>query len=184
MKSGQASSVLPPAVEDLVRAKVEEVREKGGRVAGLIGFSQGTRVVAGLLKGAEIAAQLKALGGGSGNDELEWLNFPMALSVCGSYPPPTIPASATKALEASSLSAKEQKALVDGKIAIPTYHVQGKGDEWSWAGKLLMEACYEFGEGKSKLLEADMGHHYPSKAEETEMVKDWVLAVWEKAKEG
>jgi hypothetical protein len=45
---------MPIEVENLVRTTVEKVRAKGGKVVGTIGFSQGTRVAAGLLRGSEI----------------------------------------------------------------------------------------------------------------------------------
>ncbi|KAF2676135.1 hypothetical protein K458DRAFT_322676 [Lentithecium fluviatile CBS 122367] len=174
------SSSMPPEVESLVRDTISTVRAKGGYVAGLIGFSQGTRVVAGLLKGAEIARKLKEAGA-DGVEELDWLTFTFALSVCGSYPPPLIPPSVAAALAASSIPEEEQKALVGAKIAIPTYHVQGNADEWAWAGKLLIENSYDVGEGRSVVMEAEMGHHYPSKTEESEKLRDWVLEVHWKA---
>jgi hypothetical protein len=48
-KVGEGPSSMPVEVEDLVRTTVQNIKSKGGHVVGLIGFSQGTRVVAGLL---------------------------------------------------------------------------------------------------------------------------------------
>jgi hypothetical protein len=182
MRSGEASGAMPLEVEALIRSTVQSIRAKGGQVAGVIGFSQGTRVVAGLLKGAEIVARLKEEGGDVG--ELDWLDFSFALSVCGSYPPPLIPDSVSAALAASSIPLDQQKALVEAKISMPTYHVQGVSDEWAWAGKLLIENSYEVGEGQSVVMEAEMGHHYPVKAEETQKLKDWIMETYQKSDKG
>ena len=185
MKSGEASPILPSAVESLIRTTIQSVTERGSRIAGIIGFSQGTRVVAGLLKGAEIAARLRNEEGVSKDvlEGLDWLNFPFAVSVCGSYPPPLIPTRASEALAKSGVAAEAQTALVEAQIEIPTFHVQGLADEWAWAGKLLIEQSYEVQEGKSVVLEADMGHHYPAKPEESEQLFAWIMDVYRKSLE-
>jgi hypothetical protein len=153
-------------VESLLRTTVTSITSRGGRVIGLLGFSQGTRIVAGLLKGAEIRREKGTVG-----DGLEWLDFAFAVSVCGSYPPLVVPESALKVL-----GADEEEAVLKKKIEVPTLHVQGNQDEWQWAGKLLIEGSYEVAEGKSKVVQVDMGHHYPVKAEDSEMIRDWVLS--------
>jgi hypothetical protein len=170
MKNNAASSILPPEVEDLVKSTVADVRSQGGRVIGLIGFSQGTRVVAGLLKGTEIRRHVKAQ-----DEEGSWLNFDFALSVCNSYPPPLIPSSAT------SLLPEDQASFRDEKIQSPTLHVLGKQDEWEWAGRLMLEGSYDVADGKSEVLYFDMGHHYPVQPEESEQIRDWVLQAFRDA---
>ncbi|KAJ4361929.1 hypothetical protein N0V83_010870 [Neocucurbitaria cava] len=132
MRSGTSTSTLSPEVESLVRSTIQKIRsEGGGRVVGLIGFSQGTKVVAGLLKGCEIRRALLASSASSpSSEDLEdssWLDFDFALSVCGSYPPPLIPSCATDLLAKSTAlgSEQEKKELLEGKIGIPTFHVQG-----------------------------------------------------------
>jgi hypothetical protein len=73
-----------------------------------------------------------------------------------------------------------EEAVLGQKIRMPTLHLQGKQDEWEWAGKLLIEGYYEVGEGMSEVVEYDMGHHYPVNVEENERVRDWMLAAWER----
>ncbi|KAH7382264.1 serine hydrolase FSH [Pyrenochaeta sp. MPI-SDFR-AT-0127] len=170
MKRGESTNAMAPEVEDLVRSTVRKVQSEGGKVVGLIGFSQGTKVVAGLLRGTQLR---RALGNDAGS-ELDWLDFNFALSVCGSYPPPLIPQSVVKKLGSSARSADEQNALLLSKITIPTFHVQGTQDEWHWAGKGLIEGHYEVGKG-GELVEWDMGHHYPVPAEESERIRDWMV---------
>ncbi|KAF1958393.1 hypothetical protein CC80DRAFT_30132 [Byssothecium circinans] len=176
MRSGSGSSTLPPEVEDLVHSTITSVAEKGSRVVGLLGFSQGTRVVAGLLKAAEIV-QARA----PGDAALAWLDFRFAVSVCGSYPPPLVPGAAKALVEG------EGGGVLAEKIKVPTLHVQGEKDEWDWAGKLLVEGSFDVGgdagtgtgTGRgSEVLRLDMGHHYPVKAEDSKKIADWVLSVW------
>ncbi|KAF2114471.1 serine hydrolase FSH [Lophiotrema nucula] len=181
IKKGEASGAMLKEVEDLIKQTVEDVRRKGGRVVGVVGFSQGTRVVAGLLKGSEIRKRLAGDGDGEG---VNWCDFAFAVSVCGSYPPPLLPPSVSKLLDASSLSGEEKTRLQESRIESPTLHVLGKQDEWEWAGHLLIEGCYEKGEGKSEEVSFDMGHHYPVLPEDSELIRDWVMRTWERVEGG
>jgi predicted esterase len=178
MKRGEASSAMPAEVESVIRSQVSEVLASGSKVVGVIGFSQGTRVVAGLLKGAEIRnAVVERCGEAKAAGESEWLGgLRFGVSVCGSYPPPLIPESAKKLLEL--LPEGDREDVEKRKIEIPTLHIQGKQDEWEWAGELLIEGAYEVGEGKSEVVRFDMGHHYPVSVEENERIRDWVLEQW------
>jgi predicted esterase len=153
---------MAPAVEALVKAAIERVREQGGRVAGLIGFSQGTKVVAGLLR----ASELRARGQGE-----TWCEFDFALSVCASYPPPLFPA---------CVGEEEKK----GRVRVPTFHVQGVQDEWNWAGKGMIEQYYDVDGEESEMVEWDMGHHYPVAVEESERIANWMIEAWRRAEEG
>lgn len=181
MKTGAANPAMPSAVETLLRSTVSAATSSGSKVVGVIGFSQGTRVVAGLVKGKEI---VEALGGDVGPEALWLKDLRFAVSMCGSYPPPLVPVAATEALERSAALGEEaKKGVLEGKIAVPTLHVQGKQDEWEWAGKLLIDGVYEVGEGKSTVFEFDMGHHYPVQAEDTERVAEWVLSTWKDSEE-
>lgn len=169
MKSGTSTSEMSKEVERLVRDTVNRINTNGGRVVGLIGFSQGTKVVAGLLRGSQIRRELGARGE-------DWLgSFHFALSVCGSYPPPLLPPGVLKLPELASRSDEEKEKMLSEKIRAPVLHVQGEQDEWKWAGDGLIEGNYEVGEGKSTVLTWDMGHHYPQKPEESEKMKDWLV---------
>ncbi|KAF2020572.1 hypothetical protein BU24DRAFT_3199 [Aaosphaeria arxii CBS 175.79] len=167
---------MPQETETVIRDAVMKVRREGSQVVGLIGFSQGTRVVAGLLQAAEILASVPASSGEDG----DWCrDFAFGVSVCGSFPPGLLPSPALRALE--SLPGEERKRVEGGRIRTPTVHVQGMQDEWEWAGRLLIEGAYEVGEGKSEVLECEMGHHYPVKAEDTERIRDFVLGAWQRS---
>lgn len=169
MKAGTSTSEMTKDVERLVRDAVQRINTNGGRVVGLIGFSQGTKVVAGLLRGSQIRREL----GSKGED---WLaNFHFALSVCESYPPPLLPPSLLKLPEFASKSDAEKEELLNAKITIPVLHVQGEQDEWKWAGDGLIKDHYDVGDGKSVVESWDMGHHYPQRPEESERMHNWLV---------
>jgi len=148
---------MPPEVEDLVRTTVTRIRAAGGRVVGLMGFSQGTKIVAGLLRASEV---LDSIGRNKSN---EWCNFKFGVSVCSSFPPPVFPLSI-------------RAPMLDKKIRSPCYHVIGKQDEWNWAGMVLVEKHFEVGEEMAVVAECEVGHQYPLKKEETEAMWRWMEA--------
>ncbi|KAF2744864.1 hypothetical protein M011DRAFT_428592, partial [Sporormia fimetaria CBS 119925] len=170
MKRGEASGTMAPEVESLISATCREIQASGSKVVGVVGFSQGTRVVAGILKGVQLRGALREEGG-----EGEWLDgIKFGMSVCASYPPPLLPEVVVSALD--KLGDEERKEKMEEKIKMPTLHVQGKQDEWAWAGEALIKGFYD--EGESEVLELDMGHHYPVAVEENERIARWVVDVW------
>ncbi|KAH4840386.1 hypothetical protein HBI70_230540 [Parastagonospora nodorum] len=156
----------PCARKALIKSTVQRIRAAGGRVVGLIGFSQGTKIVAGLLRASEFVKEYGLTG-----EDVDWLDFSFGLSVCGSYAPLLMPGAVRKRLPPGV-------DYLEGKIRKPTFHVQGTQDEWEWAGKGLIERHYEKGEGKSEVVEWDMGHHYPVEAEQSERIAEWAVGVW------
>lgn len=176
-RAGTSTNVLPAEVEELVRSTVRRIHSTGGRVAGLIGFSQGTRIVSGLLKCAEIVKELKAKG--ESVDELDWCDWAFGIIICGSFPPPLLAQSITSALKSSKLSEAEQKKIVEKKISIPTFHVIGNQDEYKWSADMLVDWCYEVGEGKSTVRELDIGHHYPVEQQDTDEIAAWMKKMWD-----
>ncbi|KAF2029316.1 hypothetical protein EK21DRAFT_68016 [Setomelanomma holmii] len=169
MRKGEATSEMSTEVESLVRETVLRIRREGGKVIGLIGFSQGTKVVAGLLRASELRYSLPST---SPSNPLDWLDFSLAISICGSYPPPLFPQSIT-----SLLPPDQKDALLKTKITTPTFHAQGLQDEWHWAGRGLIDQYYDIGEGKSEVAEWEMGHHYPVAPEESQRIGEWMVGV-------
>jgi len=169
MKEGTSTGELSKEVEKLVREAVQRVNSNGGRVVGLVGFSQGTKVVAGLLRGAQIRRQLGARGE-------DWLgSFQFALSVCPSYAPPLVPQGVLKLPEFVGKSEEEKEGLLKDKIKLPVLHVLGEQDEWKWAGEGLIDGHFEVGDGMTAVETWQMGHHYPQKPEESVQIKDWLV---------
>jgi len=178
IRNGTGTSVMSPEVEALIRAKVQEIRADGGKVVGAIGFSQGTKIVTGLLRGSEIRREVKAAGG-EVNEETDWLeDFSFGLSVCGSYPPGLVPRSALELLRNSSLSQDQKDEIERKKIRLPTLHVLGAQDEFIVYGRALVEKAFETGEGMSEVRETEGAHHYPQRVEENERVVEWVRNIW------
>lgn len=184
MRLGQSTGSMAPEVEGLVKETVQALRKAGGRVVGLIGFSQGTKVVAGLLRGTQIRKELQAAGqmDGSASEDTSWCDFSFAVSVCASYPPPLVPHSISNLLDASSMEDSKKEEVAKQRINIPVYHVQGKQDEWKWAGESLLGEHYAFGSEGSVREELDMGHQYPVKPEENETIGRWCVEQLGRAK--
>lgn len=169
MKAGSSTPDLDKEVERLVRSTVSRIHTNGGRVVGLIGFSQGTKVVAGLLRARQIRNEVGARGE-------EWLDaFQCAVSVCGSYRPPLLPGCVGKLPEVQRLGEQERQQVLGRKIQAPVFHVQGERDEWKWAGDGLIEECYEVKQGASEVRVWDMGHFYPTRGEESEEIAEWLV---------
>lgn len=165
MAAGTSTSVLSSEVAALVASTVQRIRATGSRVIGLIGFSQGTKVVAGLLRASEIRREYAIEGD-------DWCDFKFGVSVCSSYAPGLIPSCIL-----DKVPEQEREKAWGKKITSPAFLVQGSQDEWNWAGKGLIERHYEVGEGKGVMVEWDIGHHYPVKAEESERISEWIRGV-------
>ncbi|KAL7772383.1 hypothetical protein CFE70_002342 [Pyrenophora teres f. teres 0-1] len=176
IKNGTGSSAMEPQVQDLVRSTVERINASGGKVVGIIGFSQGTKVLAGLLKGSELRAALAAKG--EDVSDIAWCDFQFGVVVCGSFPPPLFPQDVIAKVEkAAGLSEAEKKELLERKISTPTFHVVGTQDEYEWAGDALIGGYFEVAEGKSEVRKWDMGHYYPTRPEENEEIGKWMVDV-------
>lgn len=170
MRAGSSTAEMGKEVERLVRDAVNRVATAGGRVVGLVGFSQGTKVVAGLLRGAQIRRAV----GARGEDWLDKFHF--ALCVCASYPPPLLPPGVLKLPELAGRDEGEREGLLRARIEAPVLHVQGEQDEWKWAGDGMIGGDFAVGEGQSEVEVWDMGHHYPQRPEESEKIKEWLVA--------
>lgn len=178
------SRPMLPEVSSLIHAAVTRAQARGSPVVGAIGFSQGTRVVAGLLKATQIYRELAKEGKAQG---LEWLDFRFGLSVCSSFPPLVLPEAVREAVEKAGWEAERREEVMGGRIRVPALHVLGAQDEWAYAGRMLVGSAYEMEveprevveEGKSGVYKFEIGHHYPVATEDTEKVAKWVVGTWE-----
>jgi hypothetical protein len=179
---------MVPAVSNLVEAAVNRARVRGSKVVGVIGFSMGTRVVAGLLKASQMrrALQKEGVWGGPA-----WLDFSFGVTMCSSFPPLLVPAIAIEAVRTSGLDEARQKEILEARITIPALHVLGGEDEWLYAGKLLVQSAYEVDiqpmkqveKGKNGVYEFKMGHQYPVEPKDTLKVANWIVGTWEGIKD-
>ena len=131
----------PDKTRDLLRERFEKQRQKDGRgFVGVLGFSQGARVAAGLL----LEQQLRGSEAGTGGD----LRFGVFLN--GTCPPLISGASDEERVE---------------RIQFRTLSVIGTQDPWKEDGRrLYSEHCDK---DFSDLLEFDIGHRLPVREEDT-----------------
>ncbi|PSS22193.1 hypothetical protein M430DRAFT_98819 [Amorphotheca resinae ATCC 22711] len=149
--SSAAQEEMPIETKKLLNRIAQEQRAKDGRgFVGVLGFSQGARLAAGLLLEQQ---QLGGTGGG-----LDCGEFAFGILCNGVCPPLT-----------SSASAHTQKI----KIKIPTLHVIGLEDPWREESRKLMTdycdpkyaVCLQFG----------VGHRFPVLKDDTEKVAKEIL---------
>lgn len=172
-------SWVPPKNEEQdpaqAQKKVREVirkaiQENGGDFVGLLGFSQGTRLVAGLL-----ADQQE----GTAVGMPEWK---FGVCICGSYPPLSLSAS-RKPPGLAEQAAQEGKAWEPSEeivINARSVHVRGLLDKNLFRGRSL--AKYFSVQDRIE-MEFQMGHHLPGAADDktseegaTQRIVDAVIA--------
>jgi len=142
----------PPLTKDLLEKTLEEQRAKDGRgFVGVLGFSQGVRVGAGLL----LEQQVRRREDGNG------LAFGVFCN--GTRPPLT-----------SGLSEEERREI----IAFPTLHVIGLQDPWRDEGrKMFLE---HFDGNLGTIVEFDIGHRLPLLEQDTARIAEEILRMHQK----
>jgi hypothetical protein len=164
---------------------VQSVLEtEGGEWAGVIGFSQGARVAAGLLLLAQQYQQQQQRGRSALpriDKALGSLHFGVFLS--GTQPPicfPTGLSSLQTAVESGCgppcLEPDDGDEAAPSIITIPTFHVLGLDDPWLSQNKLLLENVCRA--GTATVLEFQGGHHVPVKTAELMRIRDWSLDLY------
>ena len=165
------------------RRKIVEVIEEGrgrgeGEVVGVMGFSQGGRMAAGLLADQE--------------EGRAWAGMPVfrfGVLLCASYPPYSL-ANAERGA-GDWLRERDHHGVLgmpaEGEImkGTPTVHVRGSLDPHLEKGRRLGK--YFGGRAQKVELEFEMGHHLPQAAGDersggvrsTEEIRDAILRVWE-----
>ena len=145
----------------LVEGGLEEcvARELGGegweRVVGVMGFSQGARLVAGLLLRQELLRK-------QGRESKT--KFKFGIMVGGPYPPISL-------FEEGDVDVGDYELL----RKIPTVHAWGKDDHVKSGCVAMQEMC----EGDECFqMEFDGGHHMPLKDVEAKDLCDLIMAAW------
>jgi len=143
-------------VRDVIRKVVQET---GGDFVGLLGFSQGTRLVAGLL-----ADQQE----GTAVGLPEWR---FGVCICGSYPPLSLSASRRPPgpAEHAAMQCEVWDPPAEHSIHAPSVHVRGLLDKNLPRGRGL--ANY-FVQEKREEMEFTMGHNLPGAADDKTSEKD------------
>lgn len=148
---------------EVVTKELQKHEAAGMEVVGVLAFSQGTRMAAGLLHAQETRERgHKLLDSNEGEVSLR-TKFKFGVFLMGSWPPLVL-----------SSTDKEMR-----RISIPTLHVVGAQDQWRNNGCKLKEEY--FNQSNAKFMELQVGHHLPAKDEETLMISEEVLRLWNEA---
>lgn len=158
--------------EEQVRERIEDalLKDNGraGPFVGVIGFSQGARVAAGLLHEAQDR---------KGDGLKKGLRFGVLIN--GSYPPLRQSSNRSTTLpQLSEHTQREWKDQHEGVIHIPSIHVHGSRDDALPLSKLLA-GCFD--PSTATELEYDNGHHLPVSDDDTKVIADHVLRVYNKS---
>lgn len=191
-ESGPGPGVLPvfegagPFYEWLTKDEKEEEQvrltlqkklheDDGAPVVGVLGFSQGTRIAAGLLHEQENTRGVAPS-----------LSFGVFLN--GNYPPlrqpshsSTVIPTITEFTQRESL--KEWNDTHEGIIHLPSVHVHGRQDYLLPRSRLLAQ-CFD--PNTATVFEFDNGHHLPVGEDDTQKIADEIVRIYraEKEKQG
>ena len=150
-------STTPEQDQERVRQVLKRViKEDGGEFVGVLGFSQGGRLTAGLL-----ADQVE------GNATEGMPNWKFGVMLCGSYPPLSLSLArspSTKPSQGIDEHGETREPDEDEIIHIPSVLVRGTLDPHSEKGRRLVKY---FDPETAIVLEFVMGHHLPGAAGDT-----------------
>jgi hypothetical protein len=145
----------------------EQARKPSGPFCGVMGFSQGAGMAAGLILSQQEEADEATAGGGddgvhgfsSSRTDLH-LRFGVFLNGI-----------------ATPLFAQDtDHALIRQKIRLPTVHVHGKLDPWRESGEILL--AENFDAATARVMESQVGHQLPVLKEETLLVTEMMLRAY------
>ncbi|KAM7219421.1 Serine hydrolase FSH [Rhypophila decipiens] len=141
------------ATREMFARHIEKVvTEEGGRVAGVMAFSQGTRVATGLMMD-----EVFGVGG-----LLSGILF--AVLFCGTFP--------VLRIRDGKVTTTEK----EGKLAVRSVHVQGSVDPWAAEGTRLMETYFE--RDMARTVKFNGGHQVPTGTRETGEIVELVMEAW------
>ncbi|RDW95374.1 hypothetical protein BP5796_01137 [Coleophoma crateriformis] len=160
---GQNQGVTPPETRDLLNRTMEnQIKTTGMPFVGVLGFSQGTKIAAGLLQQQEwdVAAEKDQ---GVTNGARQATDFKFGVFLMGAPPPlaPRLPVS-----------------QMTQKISIPSVHVVGLQDAIiEWTRSLCAD---HFEQDSVSLLELNAGHHLPDGQHQMDTAKiaKAILDIW------
>ncbi len=150
--------------EERVRTTLEQAlkKEGGAPFVGVLGFSQGARVAAGLLHEAQERVGAPQLSFG--------------ILINGSYPALRQSSNPSPALPRLTEShRRDWKDEHEGCIHLPSIHVHGKRDDALERSRLLAR-CFD--PKTATVMEFDNGHHLPVSDDDTKEIADGVLRIY------
>ncbi|EGE78113.1 hypothetical protein RJZ56_005188 [Blastomyces dermatitidis] len=174
---GRTQPMPARTVELLEKTMREQVERDGRGFVGIIGFSMGGRMAAGLLLEQQLRLNSgnadgngDANGNGNGNENgVEGHGFKFGVFICATSPPIT---KLHDLLDHESGDGKGDKIALP-QIDIPTLHILGNKDPWVDPGELL--ATTHFSSAKRTVRRLDMGHHLPAQQKDNMQLVEGIL---------
>ena len=117
-------------------------------------------MASGLLHAQEKQEREHELVGKIGGDASLKTKFKFGVFLMGNWPPLVPPP-----------TDKETK-----RISIPSLHVVGAQDQWRGNGQKLKEEYFD--QSNATFMELQVGHHLPVEGEETLMITEEILRLW------
>lgn len=140
------------------------LKEEGGPFVGVLGFSQGARLAAGILLEQQERGQVEG----------QELRF--AVCVNGTYPALILAEGPSPTLR-PTLDAElaEWNEIHDLHINLPSVHVHGNQDPYLHGSRLLAR-CFD--SQTATVFEFENGHHLPTSVSDTERVAEEILRIF------
>jgi pimeloyl-ACP methyl ester carboxylesterase len=133
-----------------------------GGIVGVIAFSQGAGLAAGLCAHPELGRDIR-----------------FAVIICALYP--ALPLGREEEADEMEKVAAAGPALLS-RIAIPSIHIQGKLDTWKGQGTRMLDQ--HFTSDQVKLIEFHTRHEVPNKPKEVAMIVREIRAMWAQVSRG
>lgn len=141
-------------------------KQDGGPVVGVLGFSQGTRVAAGLLQEQELTHAVAP-------------NLRFGVFLNGAYPPMRQLSNPSTVFPPTTYSiVSDWDDRHEARIHLPSVHVHGKSDVYLKRGQLLAR-CFD--PSTATILEFENGHHLPVSDDDTKTLADEILRIYRNA---
>lgn len=152
--------------EEIVRSTLHRKlnEEDGAPIVGLVGFSQGGKIAAGLLHEQQQTGAVAP-----------HLKFGVIFN--GSYPPlrqPSNPSTILPSLS-ESVSRREWNDEHEGCIRLPSVHVHGTSDS-AIDNHRLLARCFD--PSMATVMEFNNGHHMPTSDDDTQEVVEEILRIY------
>jgi dienelactone hydrolase len=167
---------MPEVTRELVEKEVARLEEADGKVVGVMGFSQGAKLAAGLLCNQQLLSSPSTAASPITTASKPASSFKFGVFLNGTSPPLfSLPSSTASATPDSAPTPSKQPL-----ITVPSLHILGTEDPWKDSSRSLF-ADY-FDPKTAELVELNCGHRLPTKEEDTKKIVDGILKLWNETK--
>lgn len=163
-KNNQAAPATVAAVQ---KAIDDQIARTGKGFVGVMGFSEGARLAAGIALGQQVRRAEERSGATSSESETDGFLFVILLNA--TTPPLTMAPS-------PSFLAKLLGGASPPKINLPSIHVIGKKDQFVHESRNL--ATQHFDERNAKILELECAHHLPTVKKDSEAIALEIVSLY------